>query len=148
MAADLDLVRRLATAEHGLAVVTTTRSDGSVHASVVNAGVLDDPITGRPVVGFVAAGSAVKLALLRRSGRATIVFRAGWEWVAVDGPVRLVGPSERPEGFAPDRLPQLFRDIFAAAGGTHDDWAEYDRVMATEQRTAVLIEPVRLGSNG
>ena len=146
--ADLALVRRLAAADQGLAVVTTTRVDGSVHASVVNAGVLDDPITRRPVVGFVARGSAVKLGLLRRSGRATVVFRAGWEWVAIDGPVRLVGPRELPDGFAADRLPQLLRDIFVAAGGTHDDWAEYDRVMAAEARTAVLIEPARVTSNG
>jgi PPOX class probable F420-dependent enzyme len=146
--ADLDLVRRLVAADHGLAVVTTTRRDGSVQASVVNAGVLDDPLTKLPVVGFVARGSAVKLALLRRSGRATVVFRAGWVWVAVDGPVRLVGPDDLPEGFAVDRLPQLLREVFTAAGGSHEDWAEYDRVMAAERRTAVLIEPARLTSNG
>lgn len=148
MTADLDLVRRLAAADHGLAVVTTTRRDGSVHASVVNAGVLDDPITDRPVVGFVASGSAVKLRLLRRAGRATVVFRAGWEWVAVDGPARLLGPEGLPAGFVAARLPQLLRDVFTAAGGTHADWAEYDRVMAAERRTAVLIEPARLTSNG
>ena len=148
MPADLGLVRRLAAADHGLAVVATTRSDGTVHASVVNAGVLDDPTTGTPVVGFVASGSAVKLRLLRRSGRATVVFRAGWEWVAVDGPARLIGPDEVPDGMAADRLPQLLRDVFRAAGGTHDDWAEFDRVMAAERRTAVLIEPERLTSTG
>jgi PPOX class probable F420-dependent enzyme len=147
VAADLDLVRRLVAGDHGLAVVSTTRRDGSVHASVVNAGVLDDPISELPVVGFVARGSAVKLALLRRSGRATIVFRVGWEWVAVDGPVRLLGPRELPEGFTAGRLALLLRDVFTAAGGTHDDWAEYDRVMAAEQRTVVLIEPARLTSN-
>ena len=47
MAADLDLVRRLGAADHGLAVIATTRADGSVQASVVNAGVLDHPVTGR-----------------------------------------------------------------------------------------------------
>jgi PPOX class probable F420-dependent enzyme len=148
MPLDLDLVRRLAAADHGLAVVTTTRRDGTVHASVVNAGVLDDPITDRPVVGFVASGSAVKLGLLRRSGQATVVFRAGWEWVAIDGPARLIGPDDLPEGFAADRLPQLLRDVFTAAGGAHEDWAEYDRVMAAEGRTAVLIEPTRITTNG
>ncbi len=148
MTADLALVRRLAAADRGLAVVTTTRRDGSVHASVVNAGVLDDPVTDRPAVGLVAGGSTVKLRLLRRNGRATVVFRAGWEWVAVDGPVRLVGPADLPEGFAADRLPKLLRDVFTAAGGTHDDWAEYDRVMAEERRTVVLVEPARLTSNG
>jgi hypothetical protein len=147
MAADLDLVRRLAGADHGLAVVAVARDDGSVHASVVNAGVLDDPTTNEPVVGFVVVPTVVKLDLLRRAGRATIVFRAGWEWVAVDGPVRLVGPDEQPEGFSADRVPQLLRDVFSAAGGTHEDWAEYDRVMAAERRVAVLIEPARLTSN-
>jgi hypothetical protein len=32
----------------------------------------------------------------------------------------------------------------ARVGGTHDDWAEYDRVMATERRTAVFVEAVRV----
>ncbi len=77
-----------------------------------------------------------------------MVFRAGWEWVAVDGPARLIGPDEVPDGMAADQLPQLLRDVFRAAGGTHEDWAEYDRVMAAERRTAVLIEPERLASNG
>jgi hypothetical protein len=40
------------------------------------------------------------------------------------------------------------RAVFTAAGGTHDDWDEYDRVMAAERRTAVLIEPARITSNG
>jgi PPOX class probable F420-dependent enzyme len=142
--ADLDLLRRLAATDHGLAVVATTRQDGSVHASVVNAGVLADPITDRPVVGFVVSGSTVKLRLLRRSGRATVVFRAGWEWIAVEGSARLIGPDDLPDGFPAQRLPGLLRDVFRAAGGTHEDWAEYDRVMAAERRAAVLVEPARL----
>jgi hypothetical protein len=39
---------------------------------------------------------------------------------------------------------RLLRDIFTAAGGTHDDWDTYDRVMAEERRTAVLIQPERV----
>ena len=93
-----------------------------MHGSVVNAGVLDDPITDLPVVGFVTAGSTLKLRLLRRTGRATVVVRAGWEWVAVEGPVRLLGPDDTADGFAMERLPRLLRDVFTAAGGTHEDW--------------------------
>jgi PPOX class probable F420-dependent enzyme len=145
---ELDEVRRLAAADHGLAVVAIPRSDGSVHATVVNAGVLDDPMTGEPVVGFVAVGTAVKLRLLRRAPRVTVVFRAGWEWVAVEGPARLVGPDDLRDGLAADRVPQVLRDVFSAAGGTHEDWAEYDRVMAAERRTAVLVEPARITSSG
>src|SRR5919112_683672 len=131
MVADLDLVRRLAAADRGLAIVATTRADGSVQASLVNAGVVDHPVAGEPVVAFVAAGAALKLRLMRRSGRAAVTFRAGWEWVSVEGPVSMIGPDEPAPGVD---LPPLLRAIFTAAGGSHDDWAEFDRVMAAEQR--------------
>src|SRR5829696_1518286 len=98
MAADLDLVRRLGAADHGLAVIATTRADGSVQASVVNAGVLDHPVTGEPVVGVVARGDALKVRLVRRAGRAAVTFRAGWEWAAVEGPVSLIGPDDPQPG--------------------------------------------------
>ena len=45
-------------------------------------------------------------------------------------------------------LPALLRTIFVDAGGEHDDWDEYDRVMAAERRTAVLITPTRMSTNG
>ena len=117
-------------------MVATTRADGSVHASVVNAGVLDDPLR----VGFVVRGNARKLVLFRRSGRACVVFRSGWEWAAVEGPVQIIGP-DGPE------VAQLIRDVFVAAGGSHDNWMEFDRVMADEHRTVVLVEPARVTSN-
>jgi hypothetical protein len=41
----------------------------------------------------------------------------------------------------------LLRAIFTSAGGSHDDWDEYDRVMAEQRRTAVLIRPTRVYSN-
>jgi hypothetical protein len=62
--------------------------------------------------------------------------------------VRLAGPDDRLDGFAPDQRAGLLRAIFTAAGGTHDDWDEYDRVMAEEGRTAVLLEPARIIGNG
>ena len=37
----------------------------------------------------------------------------------------------------------VLRDIVRAAGGTHDDWDEYDRVMAEDRRAAVLVTPRR-----
>jgi PPOX class probable F420-dependent enzyme len=145
---DLDLVRRLVRADHGLAIVSALREDGTVHTSLVTAGVLVDPISGEPVVGFVAAGSALKLRLLRRTGRCTVTFRAGWEWAAVEGPVTLIGPDDAVDGFEPAGVPQLLRAVFTSAGGTHEDWDEFDRVMAAERRVAVLVTPARIASNG
>ncbi len=146
MAADLDLVRRLVTGDHGLAVVAVLRPDGTVHTSVVNAGVLDATVDGVPVVAFVVRGDAKKLAFVRQAGRANVVLRAGWEWAAVEGVVDIVGPEEAASDPTID-LPKLLRDVFVAAGGSHDDWDEYDRVMAAERRTAVLVHPDRIVSN-
>jgi hypothetical protein len=146
--ADLQLVRRLVAAERGLAVVAVSRPDGTAHASVVNAGVLDDPLGASPVVGFVARGSARKVRLLRASGHATVVWRVGWEWVAVEGRVRLAGPDDPLEGLDPGAVPRLLRAVFSGAGGTHDDWDTYDRVMADERRVAVLVSLDRITSNG
>jgi len=42
----LDRAKELGAPEDGLVVVATIRTDGSAQASVVNAGVLDHPVTG------------------------------------------------------------------------------------------------------
>jgi PPOX class probable F420-dependent enzyme len=139
--------RRLVPLDHGLCVVSTLQEDGTVQASVVNAGVLDHPVSGAAAVGFVAAGGTRKLANLRARPRATVVIRAGWEWVAVEGPVQLVGPDDPAAGIDAEGLRLLLRQVFTAAGGTHDDWDTYDKVMADERRTAVLVTPERVYSN-
>jgi PPOX class probable F420-dependent enzyme len=141
--ADLTAFAKLVPVDHGLVVVSTSRADGTIQSSVVNAGVMDHPITGQPVVAFVAAGSSRRLDNLRARPRATVVVRGGWAWAAVEGPVELAGPDDPLAGIDADRLRRLRREIFSAAGGTHDDWDEYDRVMAAERRVAVLVAPER-----
>ena len=144
----LDRVRELAGRESGLAVVFVSRSDGSGSASVVNAGVLDHPITFEPAVGFVARGGARKLAYLRARPRVTIVFRSDWEWVAVEGDAQLIGPQDSFAELEPGDVASLLRAVYAAAvGGTQADWAELDSVMAAEGQTAVLFRPYRGHSN-
>lgn len=138
---------RIGAADQGLCVITTVRDDGTVQASVVNAGVLDHPVSGVPVIGFVAGGGSVKLAHLRRRPRATLVAKSGWQWAAAEGPAELFGPSDPFAGFDAEQLRLALRAIFAAAGGSHDDWDEYDRVMAAEGRTAVYVTPERIYSN-
>lgn len=147
MASTLDDVRRLVSAEHGLATLATTRRDGTIQISLINAGVLPHPLTREPVVGLVARGGTVKLTQLRERPRATLAWRHGWDWIAVEGSVQLAGPDDRLDGFDPAKLPELLRDVFRGAGGTHDDWPTYDRVMAQERRAAVLITPVRIYGN-
>jgi PPOX class probable F420-dependent enzyme len=144
VATDLARVRELVKGERGLASVATLRSDGTVHAAVVNAGVTTHPLTGEEVAGYVALGGALKLRHLRRRPQATITWRVGFRWQTVEGGVTLIGPDDPLEGFDPAGLPQLLRDVFLSTGSTHDDWPTYDRVMAEERRCVVLVRPQRV----
>lgn len=144
MGVALDRVRDLVAADHGLAVVVTLHQDGTPQPSVVNAGVLDHPVEGGPVVGFVIRPKSVKIRNLRQRPHATLVFRAGWQWAAVQGDARLAGPDDPLDGLDAEGLRLLLRAIFSAAGGRHEDFDEYDRVMAMERRTAVLVRPERV----
>jgi PPOX class probable F420-dependent enzyme len=144
---DLSDFARLVARDHGLCVVSTLRQDATIQSSVVNAGVLDHPVTGEPVVGLVARGRSRKLANLRARQRATVVVRAAWEWVAAEGPADLAGPDDKLGDLDADGVRLLLREIFTACGGTHDDWDTYDRVMAEERRTGVLVTPDRVYSS-
>jgi PPOX class probable F420-dependent enzyme len=133
--------------DRGLGVVSTLRPDTTIQSSVVNVGVLPHPVTGELVVAFVSQGRARRLSYLRARPRATVVLRSGWQWAAAEGPVQLCGPDDPLPGVDAERLRLLLREIFTAAGGTHDDWDAYDAAMAAERRTAVLVTPERVYSN-
>lgn len=134
--------------ETGLAVISTTQADGRVLSSIANCGVIDHPVTGVPSVAMVSAGGAARLGHIRRGSEVTIAIRRGWTWVSVTGPADIMGPDELPEDSDADGLRLLLRDIFKAAGGTHDDYDEYDRVLAVERRAAVIVTPSRILGNG
>ena len=144
---DLAPFEELVPLDHGLSVVVTLRADRTPHTTVVNAGVLPHPTTGERAVAFVSAGGARKLAHLRADPTIAVVVRAGWQWAAVEGRAQLVGRDDSHPEVDEERIRLLLRDIFSAAGGTHDDWTEYDRVMREESRTAVIVSPTRVYSN-
>jgi PPOX class probable F420-dependent enzyme len=144
----LERARDLGSRETGLAVVVTSRANGSPQVSVVNAGVLDHPITTELAVGFVARRGGRKLANMRARPRVTVVFRSGWDWVAVEGDAELAGPDDVLEDWESPDVSRLLREVYAAAvGGSQEDWRALDDVMAAERHTAVLIRPLRAYSN-
>ena len=127
-------------------VVSTLRADATIQSSVVNAGVMAHPFGGEPVLAFVTYGK-VKLA---QPSRATRGDDDVSQWLAVGGRrgrAELIGPTIRTRDVDPERLRLLLREVFTAAGGSHDDWDAYDRVMLEQQRTAVFIVPTRIYSN-
>jgi hypothetical protein len=77
----------------------------------------------------------------------SITFRSGWQWATAEGRAELVGTGDVNPHIDADGLRLLLRAVFTAAGGSHDDWDAYDRTMAEQGRTAVLVTPGRLYSN-
>jgi PPOX class probable F420-dependent enzyme len=144
----LDEAVALARDEHGLTVVAPARSDGTIQASLVNAGAMPHPATGQQVLAFVTYGR-VKLANLRARPQLAATFRNGWRYATVEGTAELAGPDD-PAPWLRDaeQLRLLLREVFTAAGGTHDNWDEYDRVMAEQRRTVVLVRPTRVYGSG
>jgi len=143
----LDDVVALARPEQFLMVVSTLRADQTIQASLVNAGVLPHPVTGSDdVLAFVTYGAA-KLRNLHGRRQVTVTIRSGWQWATVEGTAELIGPDDPHPAVDAERLRLLLREIFAAAGGTHDDWDAYDAEMVDQRRTAVLVTPTRVYSN-
>ena len=145
--ADIEDFGRLIAGDHGLVVVSTLRDDGTIASSVVNAGVLPHPVTGQAVVGMVLIGGTRKLDRLRKRPYANVVVRAGWQWASAEGRIELAGPDDPMPGIDAERVRLLLREIFTAAGGTHEDFRTYDRVMREERRAAVFLHPERVYSN-
>lgn len=145
--ANLNDVRSFLTDEHGLAVVSTTQRDGRVLSSVINCGVTEHPVTGAVMIGLVSRGDAMRNVHVRRGSEVTIAVRRGWQWAGVTGAASLIGLDDPADGYDDERIRVLLRDVFQEAGGTHDDWDEYDRVMKADRRVAMFIEPTRILGN-
>lgn len=143
---NLDDAVALARDNNGLAVVATLRKEGTIQASMVNFGLLPHPDTKEQILAFVTCGK-VKLTNLRARPQITITFGQGWKWATVEGIADIAGPDDPQPWLDGERLRTLRREVFVAAGGTHDDWAEYDRIMAEQGRAVVLVRVERVYSN-
>jgi hypothetical protein len=141
---ELKEVQRIAADANHLAVVAVARTDATIHASLVSAGLLEDPVSHEPSIGIIVSGSATKLSHLRRVRRAAIVFQSGYTWTTVDGRVRIVGPDDPDDSIDSEVIPSLLRRVFLAAGGNHENWTEFDHVMAVERRAAVFVRVERI----
>jgi hypothetical protein len=133
--------------DHGLATVSAARADGSILTTVVHAGIVAHPLGGTDVAAFVARGGTAKIRYLRARPQATVLWRAGWAWVALEGRAELCGPDDPLPGIGAGGVRVLLRTISQAAGVEQEDWDEFDRLAAAERRTAVLVTPLRLYRN-
>ena len=93
-------------------------------------------------MAFVVRGNTVKRRNLGRDPHCTVLtVRPDWgRYVSVEGTAELHGPDNTDA----EELRLLLRAVFQAAGGTHDNWDEFDRVMREEQRVVVQVAPERV----
>ena len=143
----IDKLRRLVAAENGLCTFACLDGSGAPHVSIINAGIMDHPVTGEPSVACVVRADARKARLLRADPRAAVAFRHRWDWVAAHGTAQLVGPDDPAEDISDADIPEVLREVFRSAGGTHEDWDTYDRVMVAERRLAIFVSLDHITSN-
>jgi PPOX class probable F420-dependent enzyme len=123
--------------EHTYAVISTVRPAGTVQNTLVNVGVVENG------VAFTTMGRSRKEYNLTRNPTCTVTIHRGPRWITVEGRVQL----RTWDNTDPETMRRLLREIYVAAGGTHDNWEVYDRVMREERRAAVVVVPERIYSN-
>lgn len=119
---------------HHRSVLATTRSDGGVQLSLVDAGVDDED-----KVVISTRETAIKTKNLSRDHRATLlVFTDDFygDWVQVEGPVEIVHLPG-----AMDGLVAYYRQV----GGEHPDWEEYRAAMVSDRRVLLRLSVERAG---
>jgi PPOX class probable F420-dependent enzyme len=116
------------------AVVSTIRPSGTVQSTLVNVGLYADGL------GFTTSGRTRKEYNLARHPACTVTIHNGPYWITVEGTARLYTWDNTD----PETMRRLLREIYLAAGGTHDDWDTYDRVVREERRAAVIVVPARI----
>ncbi len=131
---------------HGLleqsrvAVFTTFRRDGMPQQSLVTVGRMDDGLA------FTTRSRNAKARNLARDARCAMMLvspdrRA---FAVLDGEAETLGSHN----LDAERLRLKLREVYAAAGGQHDDWNSYDRAMVEQGRVAITLRPSRIVGHG
>ncbi|MED5410519.1 MAG: TIGR03618 family F420-dependent PPOX class oxidoreductase [Chloroflexota bacterium] len=119
-------------------VVSTTRSDGSTHSSIVVCGIYEDKPT------FVSVyPKSQKIANLRKNPKCTLVSVTGdWRnYVVVEGTVCMMDYSSTDKELMRTKL----REAYMSCSDTpHPDWEEYDEAMIRQKAIIVSINPNRI----
>ncbi len=115
-------------------LLTTFRSDGSLHSSPVTGGVDEQ---GRIVIASYP--QRAKSVNIRRTPSASVVVLSddfNGPYVQVDGDAEVIDLPEAVE---------LLVDYFRVISGEHPDWADYRRAMVDQGKCLIRITPRRWG---
>ncbi|MEE3064939.1 MAG: PPOX class F420-dependent oxidoreductase [Actinomycetota bacterium] len=115
-------------------LLTTFRSDGSLHSSPVTGGVDEQ---GRIVIATYP--QRAKSVNIRRTASASVLVLSddfNGPYVQVDGDAEVIE--------LPDAL-ELLVDYFRVIAGEHPDWDDYRRAMADQGKCLIRVTPRRWG---
>lgn len=115
-------------------LLTTFRSDGSLHSSPVTGGVDEQ---GRLVIATYP--QRAKCGNLRRNPSASVLVLSdefNGAYVQVDGEAEVID--------LPDAV-ELLVDYYRVIAGEHPDWAEYRRAMVDQGKCLIRVTPRRWG---
>ncbi|MDT5120403.1 MAG: hypothetical protein QOE30_6142 [Mycobacterium sp.] len=115
-------------------LLSTFRSDGSLHSSPVTGGVDEQ---GRIVIATYP--QRAKCVNIRRNPSASVVILSddfNGAYVQVDGGAEVIDLPEAVE---------LLVDYFRVIAGEHPDWADYRRAMVDQGKCLIRVTPGRWG---
>ena len=125
-------------AQHHRCVVTTHRSNGAAHSSIVVCGAYQDQAAFASV-----HPNSVKIRNLRSDLRCTVLAVTNdWRsFVTVEGEASMFDYSNSD----PEEVRMLLRDVFRACGDKeHPNWDEYDQAMRVQKAVVVLVRPQKV----
>ena len=121
-------------AENRRGVLTTFRRDGAAQMSIITCGPYRDG------VAFTTTEERAKLHNLRRNPQCSLlVAREDWAaYLVLQGTAQVFSAGNTDN----EELRRMLREVFrTAAGVEHPDWAEYDRAMVEQRRSAIIVVP-------
>ena len=128
-----DKVKDFVSANHQ-AVLTTFRANGAAQMSIVTVGSYCDG------VGFTTTEDRAKLHNLVRNPRCSLLVSKSdwWGYVVLEGRAKVLRRGESDDDELRDALRGIYR---SASGQEHPDWEDYDRVMVSDRRAAIIVIP-------
>ena len=133
----LDDNRKRFVAENRRGVLTTFRRDGAAQMSIITCGPYGEG------VAFTTTEDRAKLHNLRRNPQCSLlVAREDWSaYIVLQGAAQVFSAGNT-DG---EELRRMLREVFrTAAAMEHPDWDEYDRAMAAQRRSAILVIPEQI----
>lgn len=121
-------------AENRRGVLTTFRRDGAAQLSIITVGPY------REGAAFTTTEERAKLHNLRRNPQCSLlVAREDWSaYIVLQGTAWVFSADNTDR----EELRLMLREVFRrAAGREHPDWAEYDRAMGEQRRSAIIVVP-------